>query len=156
MKQHASNGGFTLIEVVLAASLFVMGMSMIMGVYSFGSALSRTAELRSLSAETVDSILADLEETLFPLRDDGQVGPPRVIEGRPVPGRPGVEYSVESKPNVDTLEILPGLEEPVAAEYLVTLTVRWQARGVKREAQWTTIMLRELPFGARMRQRFVR
>ncbi len=156
MRKHPSQGGFTLIEVVLAASLFVMGMSMIMGVYSFGSALSRTAELRSVSAEIVDAIMADLDETLFPLRDDGLVGPPRAIVDRPVPGRAGVVYSVETKPNVDTLEILPGLEEPVATEYLVTLTVRWQARGVKREARWTTIMLRELPFGARMRQRFLR
>ena len=156
MRPIHRQAGFTLIEVVLAASLFVMGMSMIMGVYSFGSALSRTAELRSVSAGTVDAIMADLEETLFPLRDDGLVGPPREIEDRPVPGRTGVKYSVATKPNLETLEILPGLDEPVATEYLVTLTVRWQARGVKREAQWTTIMLRELPFGARMRQRFLR
>ncbi len=147
--------GFTLIEVVLAAALFVMGMSMILGVFSFGSALSRTAELRSLSADAVDALVADLGETLFPLRDDGLVGPPLTIEDREVPGAPGLRYSVTSQPNLETLEVLPGVEEPVAREYAVTIEARWQAAGVQRAATWTTIMLRELPFGARMRQRFL-
>lgn len=147
--------GFTLIEVVLAAALFVMGMSMIMGVYSFGSALSRSAELRSLSSDAAEALFADLSESLFPLRDDGLAGPPRVIEDREVPGMPGLRYSVEAVPNLETLEILPDVEEPVAREYTVTVEARWQAAGVKRAATWTTIMLRELPFGARMRQRFL-
>lgn len=152
--QRAS-AGFTLIEVVLAAGLFVMGMSMILGVYSFGSALSRTAELRAISASTVDAIVADLEATLFPLREDGYAGAPVEIEGRPVPGHRGVSYSVETLPNTDTLEVLSGIEEPVAREYAVTITAQWNSSGVKRTATWSTIMLREIPFGARMRQRFV-
>lgn len=148
-------GGFTLIEVVLAAGLFVLGMSMILGVYSFGSALSRTAELRSLSSDAVDALVADLRETLFPVRDDGLVGGPRTIEDREVPGRRGLRYSVTTTPNLDTLELLPGDDEPVAREYAVSIEARWQAAGVKRTATWTTIMLRELPFGARMRARFL-
>ena len=152
---RAGERGFTLIEVVLAAGLFVMGMSMILGVYSFGSALSRTAELRAISASTVDAIVADLEATLFPLREDGYAGAPIKVEGRPVPGHTGVSYSVETLPNTDTLEVLSGIDEPVAREYHVTITAQWNASGVKRTATWSTIMLREIPFGARMRQRFV-
>jgi len=146
--------GFTLLEVVLAASLFVLGMSMVLGVFNFGSALTRTAELRSLGADAVDAIAHDLTETLFPLRPDGVAGEPVDIEDREVPGHPGLRYSVETRPNVDSLETVPGDGPPLATEYLVTIRVEWRSRGVKREAEWTTIMLREVPFGARMRRLF--
>lgn len=155
LRTSARGAGFTLIEVVLAAGLFVAGMSMILGVYSFGSAMSRTAELRSVSAATVDSIMADLSGSLFPPLASGYAGPPVAIEDRPVPGRRGVTYSVEARPNPDTLEIVPGLDEPVAREFAVTITIRWRSSGVARAASWETIMLREIPFGERMRRRFV-
>ena len=44
-------------EVLLAAGLLALGMSMILGVFNFGSALSRTAELRALSASTVEALV---------------------------------------------------------------------------------------------------
>ena len=154
-RRGGSRAGFTLIEVVLAAGLFVTGMSMILGVYSFGSAMSRTAELRAVSAATVDSIMSDLSGSLFPPLQNGYAGPPVAIEDRPVPGRRGVTYSVEALPNPDTLELIPGLDEPVAREFAVTITVRWRSSGVARSASWQTIMLREIPFGERMRRRFV-
>jgi hypothetical protein len=37
-------------------------------------------------------------------------------------------------------------------EFVVEVSVQWQSSGVKRTESWTTIMLRELPFGARMRR----
>ncbi|MEM9378842.1 MAG: hypothetical protein AAGB93_02755 [Planctomycetota bacterium] len=145
-------GGFTLMEVLLAAGLLALGMSMILGVFNFGSALSRTAELRALSASTVEALVDDLEESLFALEEDGTVGEPRPIRDREVPGRPGVLYSVVATGNPDTVE--PGTGLP--GEYFVDIEVRWRSAGVKRSASWTTIMLREVPFGARMRQRFLR
>ncbi|MEL6712922.1 MAG: hypothetical protein AAFP86_04070, partial [Planctomycetota bacterium] len=69
-----ASAGFTLIEVVLAGALFVLGVSMILGVFNFGSALTRTAELRSVGSAAVDAIARDLEENLFPLLPDGSVG----------------------------------------------------------------------------------
>lgn len=143
-------GGFTLLEVVLAAGLLAGGMAMILGVFNFGSALSRTAELRALAAGTVEALVHDLEESLFELNDDGSVGEPRVIKDRPVPDHPGVLYSVETTGNPDSLG-----PDGLPREYVVDVKVRWQAAGVQREEGWTTIMLREVPFGARMRRRFV-
>jgi hypothetical protein len=144
-------GGFTLLEVLLAAGLLAAGMAMILGVFNFGSALTRSAELRALSAGTVEALVHDLEESLFELRPDGSVGEPLAIEDRPVPGRPGVLYSVEATGNFETLA-----DDGLPREYVVEVRVRWESAGVNREETWTTIMLREVPFGARMRRRFVR
>lgn len=143
-------GGFTLLEVILAASLLAAGMSMILGVFNFGAAVVRNAELRSLSAGAVEALISDLEETLFQLQPDGSVGEPEEIIDRPVPGRPGVRYSVIATPNTALLD-----PRGVPREYVVQVVVTWTSSGVERAATWTTLMLREVPFGARMRRRFV-
>ncbi|MFT6110985.1 MAG: hypothetical protein ACJA2W_003914 [Planctomycetota bacterium] len=145
--------GFTLIEVLLAAGLLVAGMSMILGVFNFGSAMSRTAELRSLASGTVEAIMHDLEETLFLVNDDGTIGEPRAIQDRPVPGREGVVYSVTTIANLKSIDPEEaGLGAGLPMEFVVEVSVQWQSSGVKRTESWTTIMLRELPFGARMRR----
>jgi hypothetical protein len=153
VRTRDARGGFTLIEVLLAAGLLVAGMSMILGVFNFGSAMSRTAELRSLASGTVEAVMHDLEETLFPLLEDGNVGAPLPIENRPVPGRKGVVYSVTAtghEPSVDPTE--SGLGAGLPREYVVEIQVQWQSSGVKKSETWSTIMLREVPFGARMRK----
>ena len=147
----ARRAGFTLLEVILSASLLAAGMSMILGVFNFGAAVVRNAELRSLSATSVEALINDLEENLFELRADGTVGEPALIVDRPVPGRPGVRYTVNAVPNSEMLDA-----QGMPREYVVELLVTWSSSGVERAARWTTIMLREVPFGARMRRRFVR
>lgn len=146
-------GGFTLIEVLLAAGLLVAGMSMILGVFNFGSAMSRTAELRSLASGTVEAIMHDLEESLFQINEDGTAGEPRVIVDRPVPGREGVVYSVTATGNVKSIDPEEvGMGAGFPREYVVEINVQWQSSGVKKNESWTTIMLREQQFGARMRR----
>jgi len=148
---RARGAGFTLLEVILSASLLAAGMSMILGVFNFGAAVVRNAELRSLSATSVEALINDLEESLFELRADGTVGEPALIVDRPVPGRPGVRYTVNAIPNIEMLD-----PQGMPREYVVEVAVTWSSSGVERAAKWTTIMLREVPFGARMRRRFVR
>ncbi len=156
MKRSATNpgaarAGFTLLEVILSASLLAAGMSMILGVFNFGAAVVRNAELRSLSASSVEALINDLQENLFELQPDGSVGEPALIVDRPVPGRPGVSYTVDATPNTAMLDA-----QGLPREYLVEVVVTWSSSGVKRAARWSTIMLREIPFGARMRRRFIR
>lgn len=141
-------------EVVLAAALFVVGMSVILGVFNFGAAMTRTAELRSLGAEAVDALALDLEESLFPLLPSGVPGPPREIVDRPVPGHPGLTYSVETRANLDTMETVPDSDEPLPRQYSVRIDARWRSSGVNRSATWTTILLREQRLGARLRRLF--
>ena len=147
-RQSARRGGFTLIEVVLAMFVLLIGMTTILGLLSFGAALSRTASLRAGAANAIEAVTADLEETLFPLvvGPDGleEAGEPRAIEKRPVPGHPGLVYSASATVNPD---------DPL--EYRVDVEITWSAGGAQRSREFTTLLLREVPFGERLRARFV-
>lgn len=141
-------GGFTLLEVLLAMVLLFVGMASILGLLSFGAGLARTAELRGASAESIESVLTDLEERLFPLErtEDGAevVGTPRDRVDEPVPGHPGLTYSTRSTPNP---------ENPL--EYRVDVEIRWSVSGTARTKSFTTLLLRQIPFGERLRRDFV-
>jgi len=146
-------GGFTIIEVVLAMFILLIGMTTIIGLLSFGAALSRTASLRSQAANAIEAVLADLEESLFPLVlvDGNEVaGEPVNIERRPVPGSPELVYSATAVVNPDQAD---GALGPV--EYRVDVEISWSTQGAKRFRRFSTILLREVPFGERLRRKFV-
>lgn len=145
----SSRAGFTLLEVVLAMGILVLGLSSLLGLFTFGAALTRQAGLRSISATAVDSIMADLEASLFPLESGGTAGEPAVFENRDVPGADGVVYSAVAEPNIDGPLNRAG--DPL--EYRVDIELAWRTQGVRRTKSFTTLMLREVPFGERMRRR---
>jgi len=140
--------GFTLIEVVLAMGVLMIGMTAILGLLSFGAALSRTSSLRGGAANSIEAVVADLEETLFPLLVDADgdevVGEPRDVVKRELPGYPGLTYSTRSTPNPDN-----------PLEYRVDVEVEWAVSGATRTKTFTTLLLREVPFGERLRARIV-
>lgn len=138
-----ARGGFTLLEVLLAMALLLFGMSAVLGLLTCGSALARTAQLRTSAAMAVEAVNADLEETLFPFRD-GEVGEPVPVVDRELAGVDGLVYSATARANPD---------EP--REYRVDVEMRWRSGGVQREKRFTTLLLRELSFGERLRRRFV-
>jgi Tfp pilus assembly protein PilV len=140
-----TQSGFTILEVVLAMGLLVMAMTSLLGLFTFGAALTRTAALRTAAATAIEAVVADLEESLFALEEDGSVGDPRVIVDRPVPGTTGVIYSALARVNPDD----PG-------EFAVDVELSWEAGGVQRARKFTTLLLREVPFGERLRRRFIR
>jgi hypothetical protein len=137
-----------LVEVVLAMFVLLIGMTSILGLLSFGAALARTATLRGGAASAIEAVVADLEETLFPLeldaRGDEVAGEPRDVEAHPLPGYPGLTYTTRSTPNPD---------DPL--EYKVEVEIRWATGGTTRSKRFTTLLLREVPFGERLRARLV-
>ena len=145
--------GFTLIEVVLAMSILLIGMTTILGLLSFGAALSKTAEQRTGAAMVIESIVADLEENLFPLvLVDGieVAGPPREIRSRAVPGHPGLAYSVQATPDPH------GLPRPgIPLEYRIDVELTSNAAGLRRVTTFSTLLPRQVPFGERLRLRLV-
>jgi len=143
-RRRAARDGFTLIEVLLALAILLFGMSAVLGLFTFGAALSRSAHLRTVGSSATQAVLADLEETLFPLDAEGEAGEPLPIQDRSVPGSPELVYSARATPNP---------ERPL--EYKVELRMRWSSAGVEREKVFTTILLRQIPFGERLRRRFV-
>ena len=152
-QQRGGKSGFTIIEVVLAMFILLLGMTTIIGLLSFGAALSRTASLRSQAANSIEAVVADLEESLFPLVlvDGFEVaGEPEDIEQRQVPGYPGLLYSATVTPNPSQTDPALG---PV--EYRVDVEISWSTKGATRFRRFTTILLREVPFGERLRRKFV-
>jgi len=147
---RSERAGFTLVEVVLAMGLLVLGMSTILGLLSFGAALSRNAALRSASAAAVEAVVADLEETLFPMQPDGSAGEPQNIEARSVPGHAGLVYDATASPHPDQLG-----REGGPLEYRVDVEMRWRSAGATRKRVFTTLLLREVPFGERLRLQFI-
>ena len=139
-----ARGGFTLLEVMLAMGILVVGMTMVLSLFTFGAAMSRTAELRAAASVAVESVVADLEATLFPLDEDGTVGDPTPVVDRPVPGSPGVVYSAQPTQNPDDPD-----------QYRVDVSLTWTTSGVQRAHEFTTLLSREVPFGERLRRRFV-
>jgi general secretion pathway protein I len=146
-RTRRTRAGFTIVEVVLAMAILLVGMSTILGLLSFGAAMSRTASLRAGAANAVEAVLADLEERLFPLvLEEGVevVGEPAPIERREIPGHPGLVYSAQATPNPD---------DPL--EYRVDVELSWSTAGSRRTRKFTTLLLREVPFGERLRRRLI-
>lgn len=140
--------GFTIVEVVLAMFVLLLGVTSILGLLSFGAAMSRTAALRTGASNAIEAVMADLEENLFPLvlDEDGRevAGEPRTFERRAIPGVPGLVYSASATPNPRD-----------GREYRVDVDVYWSTAGSQRSRRFTTLLVREVPFGERLRRRFV-
>lgn len=131
---------FTIIEVLIAMGILLFGMTAILGLLTFGAAVSRTALLRTQSASLSEAVIADLEESMFPVVD-GEAGAPVAIEKKPLAGQADVVYSATPVQNP---------ERPL--EYKVAVEFSWESGGVRRERRFTTILLREIPFGTRLRR----
>ena len=142
MKQLTTNkrGGFTILEVILGMGILLIGMTAIIGLMTFGAALAHAAQMRTAAANVAEAIVADLDESLFPLEEDGSVGEPTEFENRPLPGFEGVTYSIETRVNPEHSD-----------EYRVDVQMNWESGGVLRSQEFSTLMTREVPFGERMR-----
>ena len=158
---HSKRAGFTIIEVILAMGVMMIGMSVILTLMTFGAGLSRDAELRAESAGVARAVVADLEETLFPLGEDGVVGEPLEVVDRPLAGYPDLVYSAHATLNPDRadeldLAAVPGMIlERGPLEYRVDVSLAWRSRGESRRRTFSVLLTREIPFGARLRRLFV-
>jgi hypothetical protein len=76
-----------MIEVLVALAILVFGMTAVLGLLTFGAALSRTALLRTSAAAASHAVVADLEETMFPRRGRRTLRRARSIRRRTRPAR---------------------------------------------------------------------
>jgi hypothetical protein len=143
--RHArSRAGFTLLEVVLAMGILLLGLSVVLGLLSFGAALARTSAMRTTSAQAVEAVLADLEETLFPLDENGEAGVPEAVIERKLPGNAQIYYSARPV-------LLPIDAASVVEEYHVAVELGWTSSGIAKTARFESVFPRQVPFGARQR-----
>ena len=136
--------GFTIIEVVVAMGILLLGMTVILGLLTFGAALSRTAALRAAASSAAEAVVVNLEESFFPLEENGEVGEPTDIVERQLPVLRGFVYSARATVNPDN-----------PTEYRVDIEMSWESAGVRRSSRFSTLLLREIPFGERLRREFI-
>ena len=141
---NSARGGFTIVEVVIAMGIFLIGMSSLLGLLAFGATLTRHAALRGDAAAAIEAVVADLEEGLFPIEEDGTIGDPLPIRDRALPAHPGMIYSATTRTNPED-----------EREVLVEVHMAWLGQGVRHTKTFTTLLLREVPFGERLRRQFV-
>lgn len=137
--------GFTLIEVMVAMAILVVGMTTILGLLSFGLALHRTSSERADAARSLESVLEDLRREAFlpKLAKDGvaPLDPPASLENRIVPGEPGLLYSAKLRAH-----------PKVSGEYLVEIEISWKEKGRRRFQTFRTILLQEIPIAERVKR----
>jgi hypothetical protein len=153
-----ARAGFTIIEGVLAMGILMMGLSVILTLFTFGAGMSRNAQLRADSAAAVEAVVADLEEGLFPLGPDGEVLEPLTLRGRPVPGYDDLTYDAVAVPDPTRLGDLALAAEPgVTFElgpilYRVDVRMTWRSQGESKARGFSVLIPREVPFGTRLRK----
>lgn len=139
MKHVNRQDGFTLIEMLVAMGILVVGVTTILGLLTFGAALQRTAERQSEAALAAEQVVDDLRNLAFPVNPDGTPGEPSTQMEFPVQGHPRLTASVDLKRN-------PAL----VGEYFATILIQWRERGQLKGEEFRTILQRETPFGARL------
>lgn len=140
----ARRAGFTILEVLVAMAILLVGMTAVLGLLTFGAALTRTAQLRVEGASAAEAVVADLEESFFPLDDKGDLLDPLPIENRALGALDGLVYTAKAVRNPDPVR---------AKEWRVDVEVSWLSAGVRRDKRFRTILVQELPFGERLRRR---
>ncbi|HPF14867.1 MAG: prepilin-type N-terminal cleavage/methylation domain-containing protein [Planctomycetes bacterium] len=147
-----SRGGFTLIEVMLAVGLLTLGMTAVLGLFTFGAALSQAAVLKTQSAHLVEAITQELPGRLFPLGPDGIPALPEDLRDLPVPGDERLHYHATATP----IDGGPLAEDGGPLEFLVRVEVFFTQQGVRKAHTFQTRLLREQTFAERLRRRLDR
>ncbi len=127
---HRARSGFTLIEILVALGIFVVGMISIVGLLVAGTGAHRDALVETDVTFLVDSILAEIE------------GAPDFVYGGPLQNR----QNVRSRHYPDflyhvTFEQLGA----IGLEVLVQVEVFWKSRGQERSRTYRTILLKRIP-----------
>lgn len=146
-RRAGPRAGFTLIEIVLAAGLLAIGLSALIGLFSFGANLVTGARLQTQAAQALESLVADLPGRLFPLSPEGQVGPPQVLKDQPVPGYPRLRFDALPSPTPVSASDYPG--PPL---WSVEVTVAWKSRGQGRGLSARILLPQSLPLAERLRR----
>ncbi|MBI3817717.1 MAG: prepilin-type N-terminal cleavage/methylation domain-containing protein [Planctomycetes bacterium] len=137
--RNARASGFTLIEVLVAMGILVVGVSSILGLLMFGAALQRTSERRNESSLAANQVVAALRATAFKYNVDGSTSEPSNHIEMSVPDHPRLNAVVDLKKN-----------PTVEGEYFATIQIQWHERGESKTEEFRTILERAAPFTARV------
>ncbi len=86
--------GMTLIEVLLAMTIFVFGITSLLGLFHFGGDLSQRARAHGELAPALRPLLADVRRRAWRLDASGHASGTREFRALDVPGVPGFHYDL--------------------------------------------------------------
>ncbi len=142
---RALQGGFTLLELLIAAGILTFAVTALLGALSIGVGTARSAEMRDRAALLADTALQEVVAGILPqhpIPEDWQKAedlaiPPVTVDG--VDGFPDMKYSV-------TFRVDPERPEVVLAE----IDVSWREQGEFGGQVFRRILPRESPLPARV------
>ena len=143
-----SEGGFTLLEVLIALGIMTFSLTALLGALSVAVGTRRGAEMRTRAAILADRVLQDVETTMLaehpiPLdwRDEKELA---IEAGEPVLSAefPGMRYSVEFVTSGERPDLV-----------LVQLRIAWRDDGEDDGETFVRILPRAVPMTRRVAQR---
>jgi type II secretory pathway pseudopilin PulG len=130
----SESGGFTLVEILVALFVMIIGISSAFALFASATAMHKRATDQTTVAMMAESILSEVEN--------------RLTAGTPIEAiaRADATFSGYQDYRYD-LELQPIDEE--GCEVFVRLGIRWLKQGRERNQEFTTILLRHIPFKGR-------
>ena len=138
--------GFTLLEVMVALSIFTAGMVSIMALFVAGIALHREAASKTKAALVADKVMGEMDESIRKAFQSGSELPPAGIEiplAVDFPGFRGVA-------RVFPLEALPE-QQGMSREVLVEVEILWKRGGEERKETFYSIFSWEQSYSEKVR-----
>jgi len=94
----SSRKGFTILEVILAISIFMFGITAILGLFQVGGNLEQSARVRAELAPAIEPLIAQLRRDAWVLDAAGEPTGLREYVGTEVPGAAGYRFDLIVRP----------------------------------------------------------
>lgn len=116
MRATRKQRGFTLVEILLAMSLFLIGITALMGLFHFGGDMESTARAHGNLASAIETVVAEVRARAWSLDSTGQIIGIQSMSEQPVPGAPDYRYDLSVEAAGDD----PDLRRATLRFYLTT------------------------------------
>lgn len=124
------DAGFTLLEVMAALSIFLVGIVSVLALLSTGTRLHQDSRAMAIAADAAEEILLRATSELSELASAEGAALPELATAQPVPGRPGLSYQWRV------------ITAPEGGLYRLLVEVSWQQGGKRRTQQLERVLPR--------------
>jgi len=129
-----SERGFTLVEILVALFVMLVGISSAFALFAAATALHKRATDQTSAAVIAESIFSQLQSELTAGVELSDIRKANLMPK----GYEGYRHDIELVPI-----------DPYENEIYVRLVITWLKRGTGREQEFSTILLRHVPFRER-------
>ena len=137
MTRRRIRDGFTLVEVLVAMGLFLVGITALMGLFQMGGGMENASRAHASLSPAIEPLIARIRAEAWVSDSSGTAVTLREYKGETVPGAPGYRYDLEVDPAADDPNLRRAAlrfyrtspERPVATvRFLLTRTIPLQRR----------------------------